>query len=123
MKILVIGGTRFVGLRLVWKLTQEGHDVTILNRGKTPAELPENIKRIFVDRRNHKALKKKLLPQEFDAVFDISGYKQEEVETVVRILSGNIGQYIFCSTASVYQQSYVYPIQETFSVWKKNPQV
>ncbi|MFQ5827368.1 MAG: NAD-dependent epimerase/dehydratase family protein, partial [Dehalococcoidia bacterium] len=52
MRALVLGGTRFVGLSLVYALAREGFEITILNRGKTQAQLPPGIKRRRADRRN-----------------------------------------------------------------------
>ena len=50
MKVLVMGGTQFNGLALVRELARHGHDVTVLNRGKTPVELPRGVRRLFADR-------------------------------------------------------------------------
>ena len=52
MKVLVLGSTRFVSLRLVHYLASQGHDITILNRGQTQAQLPSEIKRLHADRRD-----------------------------------------------------------------------
>ena len=49
MRVLVIGGTMFNGLALVRDLAREGHEVWILNRGKTEADLPEGIERLYCD--------------------------------------------------------------------------
>ena len=46
MKTLVLGGTGFVGRRLVEILTADGADVTVLNRGVTPVELPAGVTRL-----------------------------------------------------------------------------
>ena len=50
MDALVLGGSRFIGLRLVQLLHAEGHSVTVLNRGATPTELPEGVATIRADR-------------------------------------------------------------------------
>ena len=47
MKVLVLGGTQFNGLALVHELVRAGHDVTVLNRGKTAAALPDGVIFIF----------------------------------------------------------------------------
>ena len=57
MKVLVMGGTKFNGLALVWELCQAGHDVTILNRGKTAANLPGGVHRLYADRNDMGALR------------------------------------------------------------------
>lgn len=114
MKVLVIGGTRFVGLRLVRLLAEQGHDITILNRGKTQADLPSGIKRLYADRRNPDEVRQALQGQSFDVVYDITGYQVRNLEPVVEALAGRIGHYIFQSTCGVYAQSELLPIRETF---------
>ena len=114
MKVLVLGGTRFVGLRLVRHLSSLGHDITILNRGKTQAELPPGIKRLYADRRDPEAIRRALSGQEFEATFDITGYEVKNVEPVVELLSGKTGHYVFQSTTGVYAESACLPILEDF---------
>ena len=58
MKVLVMGGTQFNGLALVRELVRTGHDVTTLNRGKTAAELPPSVRRLYADRRLQQILQK-----------------------------------------------------------------
>jgi nucleoside-diphosphate-sugar epimerase len=119
MEILVIGGTQFVGLRLVWELHRRGHDITLLNRGKTEAELPDGIERLYADRRKPDEVKEALSGKIFEAVFDIIGYYEQDVKLMMDVLRGNIAHYIFCSTASVYQSTEVFPIKEDFPLWQE----
>ncbi|MFC1977204.1 hypothetical protein ACFLWS_02930 [Chloroflexota bacterium] len=67
-------GTRFVGLRLVRYLASQEHDITILNRGETQVQLPPEIKQFYADRRDPEALRSALNGQEFETIFDITGY-------------------------------------------------
>ena len=114
MKILVLGGTRFVGLRLVRHLSTLGHDITILNRGKTQAELPPGIKRLYADRRDPEAVRNALSGQEFEVVFDMTAYELRNVEPVVELFVGKVGHYIFQSTGEVYAENRYLPILEDF---------
>ena len=114
MKVLVIGGTRFVGLRLVRLLASEGHDITLLNRGKTQAQLPQRVKRLYADRRDPSAVKSVLETESFEAVFDMTGYQLVNLEPVVEILNGKVDQYVFQSTCGVYANSEILPIMEDF---------
>lgn len=114
MKVLVIGGTRFVGLRLVRLLAEQGYDITLLNRGKTRANLPLGIKRLYADRRNPNEVHQVLDSQNFEVIYDITGYQVQNLEPVVAALSGRIGQYIFQSTCAVYAPSELLPIREDF---------
>ena len=50
MRVLVVGGTSFNGLALVRELARRGHRVTTLNRGRTEADLPRGVERLFADR-------------------------------------------------------------------------
>lgn len=114
MKVLVLGGTRFIGLRLVRLLSTLGHDITILNRGKTQAQLPAGIKRLYADRRDPEAVRGALSGQEFEVIFDITGYEVRNLETVVELFAGKIGHYVFLSTGEVYTENRYVPILEDF---------
>jgi nucleoside-diphosphate-sugar epimerase len=114
MKALVIGGTRFVGLRLVRLLAENRHEVTLLNRGKTVARLPENVKRLYADRRDAQAMKKVLEGLSFDAVYDITGYEPANLEPLAGWLKASAGHYVFLSTTGVYARSEILPVLEDF---------
>ena len=73
MKTLVLGGTGFVGRRLVEVLTADGAGVTVLNRGVTPVELPAGVARLVADRSDATSMRAALARTEWDAVFDVSG--------------------------------------------------
>ena len=114
MKVLVIGGTRFVGLRLVQVLAKQGHNITLLNRGKTQADLPSGVKRLYADRRNPDEVKQVLKSQDFEVVYDMTGYQTKNLEPVVAALSSRVDHYIFQSTCAVYAPSELLPIREDF---------
>jgi len=114
VKVLVIGGTRFVGLRLVRLLAEPGHDITVLNRGKTQADLPSGVKRLYADRRNPDEVRQALRGQEFDVVYDITGYQVVNLEPVLEALSGRVNHYIFQSTGAVYAPTELFPQREHF---------
>jgi 2'-hydroxyisoflavone reductase len=50
MRILIVGGTSFVGRAIAWSAWHHDHDVSVLNRGVTPNDLPEKIERLVGDR-------------------------------------------------------------------------
>lgn len=102
MNILIIGGTRNVGHFLAQELIDAGHHITLLNRGKTPDNLPDDIERLRADRTDSFQLEKVLIGREFDVVVDNALYKQQEAETIVRLLNGRVGHYVFLSTGQVY---------------------
>ncbi len=109
MRILVIGGTRFIGYHLVWRFLQDGHEVTIFHRGLTPDDFGSAVKRIYGDRRQPQEFRSKLKGLEFDVVVDMIAYRGEESRQVVNILSGRVGHFIHISTGSVYIVTRDYP--------------
>lgn len=102
MKILVIGGTRNLGHMLVWALVEQGHRVTVFNRGRTRDELPPEVERLRGDRTDSEQLAKALAGRSFDVVVDTTLYKGDEAEAVISLLKGRIGHYIFLSSGQVY---------------------
>ena len=114
MDALVLGGSRFIGLRLVQLLHAEGHTVTVLNRGATPTELPEGVATIRADREKPAEVAAALKGRTFDAAFDTSAYVAKTLRPAVEALDGNVGSYVFCSTTAVYERSDRYPIRPDF---------
>ena len=112
MKALVLGGTQFVGLRLVELLHRRGHDVTVLNRGHTPARLPDGVGALKADRNDAAQVAAALRDKRYDAVFDISGYTATQVEAVLEALVDRVGHYVFCSSTSVYAAGDLAPVHE-----------
>lgn len=105
MKILIIGGTRFLGKYLTEALLKAKQEVTLLNRGTTRNTFPffEDVHWIVCDRHDKEKLKSSLKNRTFDVVIDTSAYTPEEIELVVEIFRDRIGKYIFCSSMAVSQ--------------------
>ena len=114
MKALVIGGTLFVGLHLVRLLHSRGHEVTVLNRGQTKADLPRGVNRLYADRHDRSRVGAVLKELSFDAVFDTSGYTAAGLDHFIDLLEGRTGIYVYCSTRSVYAPTDLSPVDETF---------
>ena len=74
MRALVLGGSVFVGKRLVQALVAGGHDVSVLNRGKTPTELPEGVGHLVADRTDMASMKAAVGSSDWDVVYDVSGF-------------------------------------------------
>lgn len=110
MDALVLGGSRFVGLRLVKLLLEEGYRVTTLNRGVTPT--PYDADRILVDRRHPGEVREALKATGFDVAFDISAYRRSESEPVVKALEGQVDRFVHCSTLAVYGRGGEMPYKE-----------
>ena len=120
MEAMVIGGSRFIGLHLVRLLSEQGHGVTVLNRGQTEAELPANVERLTADRTDPDQVRDALVNRSWDVAFDTSGYTPETLDPVVRALEGKVGRFVFCSTTSVYAESDIAPVEEDFPL-DRNP--
>jgi 2'-hydroxyisoflavone reductase len=101
LKILILGGTAFLGPEIVEAATRRGHTMTLFNRGKTRPELFPDIEKLRGDRdkNDYAALK----DRKFDAVIDTSAYVPREVREAAAALAGNAGQYVFISSVSVYK--------------------
>ena len=98
MRILVIGGTRFVGRHIVEAALAAGHDVTLLHRG-TGADLFPELEHLHVDR---DAGFDVLADRSFDATVDTSAYFPRQVSAVADALGARAGRYLVISSTSVY---------------------
>ena len=74
-----MGGTQFNGRALVHELVRAGHDVTVCNRGRTPAELPAGVRRLIGDRTDHRSLRNALGGTDWDCVYDLTAYHPPDV--------------------------------------------
>ncbi|KPQ35447.1 MAG: Nucleoside-diphosphate-sugar epimerase [Phormidesmis priestleyi Ana] len=104
MRILVIGGTRFIGVYLTRQLVSQGHEVVLLNRGNHPAPI-EGLETIVCDRTDPQALTTELSDQSFDAIFDNNGRELAHTQPLVELFKGKLKHYIYVSSAGVYAKS------------------
>ncbi|EYU38405.1 hypothetical protein ABFS83_14G079500 [Erythranthe nasuta] len=131
-KILIMGGTRFIGLFLSRLLVKEGHKVTLFTRGKAPIaqQLPgesdtefsdyaSKILHLKGDRKDFEFVKSSLSAEGFDVVYDINGREADEVEPILDALP-NLEQYIYCSSAGVYLKTDCPPHYEVDAVDPKS---
>ncbi|XP_013641013.2 chloroplast stem-loop binding protein of 41 kDa b, chloroplastic isoform X2 [Brassica napus] len=131
-KILIMGGTRFIGIFLSRLLVKEGHQVTLFTRGKSPiakqlpgesdqdfADFSSKILHLKGDRKDYDFVKSSLSAEGFDVVYDINGREAEEVEPILDALP-KLEQYIYCSSAGVYLKSDVLPHCEVDAVDPKS---
>ena len=102
MKILVLGGTRFVGKRLVNLLVAEGHEVTVGSRGQTAAQFDGPVERLQLNRSSRDSLSAALQGREWDVVYDQICYSPEDAELSAELFQGKTKRYIEVSTLSVY---------------------
>ena len=107
MRVLVIGGTLFIGRPLVEELVKAGHDVAVLHR-KPKHDLGRRVENLMGDRNDAESLSRALAGRRFDAVFDNvydweRGTTAQQVEATVRAVSGDwLIRYIFMSSVAAY---------------------
>ena len=99
MNLLVLGGTLFLGRHTVQHALDQGHTVTIFNRGRTNPDLFPQVEAIHGDRQQSLA---PLGNRTWDAVIDTSGYHPKDVRASAAFLASHVGRYLFISTISVY---------------------
>lgn len=99
MRILIIGGTRFLGRHLVDAAAARGHELTLFNRGTTNPEAYPELEQIHGDREHDID---RLRGRTWDAVIDTCGYDPDAVTLSVRALADSVSHYTFISTGSVY---------------------
>jgi nucleoside-diphosphate-sugar epimerase len=103
MNVLLIGGTRFVGYQLAWRLLAAGHQVTLLNRGRTPDNFGARVGRLVADRTDPQQLARALGQLRFDAAVDFAAYTGDDARHAVELLGNNgVGHYVFISSGQVY---------------------
>ncbi len=105
MKVLIIGGTRFLGKYLTEALLKGNQEVTLINRGTARNSFPfyEDVEWLICDRNDEEKFQSLLKNRSFDVIIDTCAYFQEDVETVVKIFRDKIGKYIFCSSIMIAQ--------------------
>lgn len=99
MRLLVIGGTVFLGRHLVSAALAAGHQVTTLNRGTHNLVEQAEVEKLRADRESDLSI---LSGRTFDAVIDTCGYHPDTVRRTLNVLAGLVGTYVFISTVSVY---------------------
>ena len=109
MRALVLGGSVFVGKHTVDTLLARGHDVAVLNRGRTPTDLPDEVERLVADRTDIEQLSAALDGRDWDAVFDVSGFVMaaggSDIAGLLDLLDGHVGHYVYVSSIMAYDQS------------------
>jgi 2'-hydroxyisoflavone reductase len=99
VRILILGGTGFIGPWQIRDAVARGHDVTLFNRGTRPANLPPEVEHLRGDRAGHLAA---LHGHDWDVVIDNPVMLPSWVRTIAPVLEDHIAHYIFISTVSVY---------------------
>src|SRR5438067_11147765 len=103
MRILILGGTSFVGRAVVDDLLARGHELSLFSRGKTGTDLFPGLDRRTGDRDTGDYAS--LADGRWDAVVDVSGYVPRHVGEASDALAGRAGRYLFISPGSAYDRT------------------
>ena len=119
MRILVMGGTRFIGVYLTRLLVNQGHEVVLFNRGNKPVPT-EGVTQINGDRKNTTDLKRQLMSQTFDAIFDNNGRELSDTQPLIELFNGKVEHFVYVSSAGVYLKTDQMPHSEGDAVDPKS---
>jgi 2'-hydroxyisoflavone reductase len=112
LKILVLGGTLFLGRHLVEVALRRGHEVTLFNRGRTNPDLFPDVEKIHGDREGDLS---ELSGGQWNAVIDTSGYVPRVVRASAELLADRVQHYTFISTLSVFSPPTKHGLNESDS--------
>lgn len=121
MRVLVLGGSWFVGATVVETACSRGHDVTVFNRGRSPASYPDGVRQVHGDRADRDALAALAAGGPWDAVIDVPGSIPAVVRDSARALAPVVGRYVFVSTVSVYRDWPAAPVDEDSPLHPADP--
>jgi nucleoside-diphosphate-sugar epimerase len=104
LRVLFIGGTGVISSGCAPLVLAHGHDLTVLNRGRTSARpLPDGVRLVPGDVRDAASVRAALGDREYDVVVDWVAFTPDHVRQDVALFEGRVGQYVFISSASAYQ--------------------
>ena len=112
MKVLFIGGTGNLSADCAALMHERGHEVLVVSRGTTP--VPAEYRTVLADYRNPESMRAAVAGLSVDVVINFLGFDVDDVRRDHELFHGDIGQYLFISSASVYEKpARVLPIVET----------
>jgi len=103
MTVLLLGGTGFIGARLVHRLHARGHEVVVFHRGETTPDLPESVHAIHGDRNDLTAHADALCDTAPDVLIDVIPYTEAHAESVVDVFAGTGTHILALSSSDVYR--------------------
>lgn len=112
MNILVLGGTRFFGISMVWELIRQGHAVTIATRGMTKDNFGDVVQRIQVERTDPIQMEQALKGKRFDVVYDKIAYCSNDIKYAMDVI--DCDKYIYMSSTAVYDPKKINTKEEDF---------
>ena len=110
MRLLVLGGTLFLGRRLVEAALARGHEVTLFNRGRTNAELFPDVEKLRGDRESDLSA---LEGRRWDAAVDVHGRMPRVARPVAELLAESVEHFTFVSSISAYGEEFPVGLDES----------
>jgi 2'-hydroxyisoflavone reductase len=117
MKVLILGGTRFLGRALVEEALKRGHEITLFNRGTNNETFPE-VEQLIGNRDSDVSL---LENRKWDVVIDTCGFAPHQIKKIAAVLGDNIEHYTYISSISVYKDWIPLNIKEDYHLQSLPP--
>lgn len=107
LKLLMLGGTGFLGPHIVWRAQERGHEVTLFNRGQTGPDMFPDLEHLQGDRYSDLASLESAIAEgrKWHSAIDTFAYVPSVVTDMMKVISGSIDHYALISTVSVYASS------------------
>jgi 2'-hydroxyisoflavone reductase len=121
VRVLVLGGSWFVGSAVVEQAISAGYEVTVFNRGRTPARFSDGVRLVRGDRGEPDSLAELATHGPWDAVIDVAGSVPAMVRDSARTLAAVADRYAFVSTVSAYRDWPAEPVTETSPLHEHDP--
>jgi 2'-hydroxyisoflavone reductase len=118
LRILVLGGTGFIGPHMVRRALDRGHEVTLFNRGRTNTHLFPDVEKLVGDRAGPLDA---LRGRTWDVVIDNSGYYPSHVRASAEALHGSVDHYLFTSTIDAFRDFREVGLDESYPIHPPDP--
>jgi 2'-hydroxyisoflavone reductase len=118
LRILVLGGTGFIGPHMVRQALDRGHEVTLFNRGRTNTHLFPEVEKLVGNRNGRLDA---LRGRSWDVVIDNSGYYPSHVRASAELLHGSVDHYVFTSTIDAYRDFRMVGMDESYPLHPADP--
>lgn len=112
MKLLIIGGSNFIGWRLLQQYSTTDNSLIVFNRGNHKRNYPTNVRHVIGDRSDKKSLAELVEKEDFDVVFDMCTFNGDQADDVITALKNKVKKIIFVSSSAAYLDNQVLPLSE-----------
>ena len=121
MKILIIGGSGFLGSRILHYFSLEKHEIMVITRGIHEIDKKGKFDYIQIDRKNRTKFKSLLMKYDFDWVIDVCAMEHQDTKEIIEIFKNRISNFLHISTAAVYDQAHLEDYS-TFPIFESDKQ-